>query len=147
MLHLKRRTLQEFFLFIPTAVASAAIDLAIFSTLILFVEIEPIFSQGISRIMGGLTSFGLNKFVTFKNKESKTRVEVRRFLILYGVSYVLSLTLFSILDRVLLIGVFIAKILSDGICFLFNFVVMKFYVYRNNKGLLAHTIKFIKGTD
>jgi putative flippase GtrA len=147
LLPLKRGALQEFSLFIPVAVTSAGFDMAVFSTLVFFVEIEPIFSQGISRVMGGLTSFGLNKLVTFKNKESKTSVEVRRFLILYSVSYLLSLTLFSLLDRVLLMGVFISKILSDGICFLLNFVAMKLYVYRNTRGLLVRAIEFAKGKD
>ena len=143
-MYLKERWNREFILYILIAVASAAVDFTIFSVLVFFVDFEAILCQGISRILGGVTSFALNKNITFNGGQGNIKVETRRFLLLYGVSYVLSLSLFGFWNKVLLIAPLIAKILSDSLCALFNFFAMKFYVYRNIKGFLAVTVGLIK---
>jgi putative flippase GtrA len=90
-------------------------------------------SQATSRIVGGLVSFGTNKYWSFQSYQHKQALhEAWRFAMLFIASYGLSLSLFSGLTYLAYLGTgpYWAKLITDTACFLFNFLVMRFWVYR-----------------
>jgi hypothetical protein len=59
----------------------------------------------------------------------RTLIEARRFLVLFLISYVLSLSLFSALTFIR-VSPYWAKLITDTCCFFFNFLMMRLWVYR-----------------
>ena len=137
---------KEFVIYVFNAITSALIDIGIFS-IIVVLGLNPFIGHGISRIAGGLTSFVLNKILTFKKNVGRTKIEVRRFLLLYAASYLLSFSLLWFFSSLLGISVLYSKITADAVCFLFNFAVMKLYVYSDTRGLAERGINLIKGNQ
>jgi putative flippase GtrA len=119
----------QFAKYVTVALLSAASDWAVFATL--FAAFGwTILAQATSRIVGGLVSFGINKYWSFKSYQHKQALhEAWRFATLFIASYGLSLSLFSVLTY---IGTrpYWAKLITDTCCFVFNFLVMRFWVYR-----------------
>ncbi|PPR79992.1 MAG: hypothetical protein CFH06_00155 [Alphaproteobacteria bacterium MarineAlpha3_Bin5] len=127
------------------AVASALMDYFIF-TLLYFLGVNVIFCQMTARISGGLLSFFSNKFLTFGNRQNiSIAVEGRRFLVLYAFSYCLSVGAIYILISHLNILPYPSKILSDILCFVLNFVVMKHYVFSARGGISRLAKKLLVG--
>ena len=120
---------RQFVKYVAVALLSAASDWLVF-TAAFAVSGWPIPAQAGSRIVGGVVSFGVNKYWSFESRDhQRTLVEARRFLILFAVSYIVSLSLFSALTYT---GVWAywAKLITDMACFFFNFLMMRFWVYR-----------------
>ena len=119
----------QFMKYATVALLSAASDWVVFTAL--FAAFGwPVMAQGTSRIVGGVVSFAVNKYWSFESRRhERTLIEARRFLVLFVISYVVSLSLFSALTYG---GVwpYWAKLITDTSCFFFNFVMMRFWVYR-----------------
>ena len=125
----------QFVKYMTVAVLSASSDWAVFATL--FAAFGwTIQAQAISRIVGGLVSFGTNKYWSFQSYEHKQALhEAWRFAALFVASYGLSLSLFSVLTHVGT-GPYWAKLITDTCCFVFNFLVMRFWVYRPQRSAM-----------
>ena len=109
---------------------TALVDWICFTFLIL-VNINPTISQGIARIIGGIFSFFSNRHWTFEvEKFGKITKQGARFLILYILSYILGVGGVYILTQKLQLPVYLSKILADSLCFFFNFLIMKIYVFK-----------------
>lgn len=133
----------KFTKFSLVAVGSALVDWATFTTLHL-VGLNPILSQGVGRLSGGVFSFVCNRYWSFNSKSSNLLSrQGRRFLILYVVSYTLAIALYWLLYSQIKIEVFGAKIITDCTLFVFNFFVMNFYVYDPRDGIL----KFLRSKN
>ena len=119
----------QFAKYMTVALLSAASDWLVFATL--FTAFGwTLLAQATSRIVGGLVSFGTNKYWSFQSYQHKQALhEAWRFAMLFIASYGLSLSLFSFLTY-LGSGPYWAKLITDTSCFLFNFLVMRFWVYR-----------------
>ncbi|HIJ62508.1 MAG TPA: methyltransferase domain-containing protein [Rhodospirillaceae bacterium] len=111
------------------AALSAASDWLAFSLLVSALGAGHLASLMTARIIGGLVSFAANRHWTFSggNTLGLSR-NGRRFLLLYGFSYLLSAGLFSLLTQGSL-PAYPAKLITDLTCFLVNFAVMKAYVF------------------
>lgn len=122
--------------YISVAAGSAASDWLTFSALT-FVGLNPTYAQGTSRIIGGLFSFGANRQWSF-NATGLTSVTVqgRRFILLYCVSYGLSLTSFYFFSNIIEINIFLSKLITDSALFIFNFIVMWLYVFHKRTGFI-----------
>ena len=127
-----RKFISEFSGFSFAAFCSLLIDI-VFFFILNFMGINYLISQSIARLIGGATSFYINRNLSFNNVISKINIQLRRFIILYIVSYCLSLFLIKSIYQNLNIDLIYAKLSSDFICFLFNFCVMKLYVYYDFK--------------
>lgn len=96
----------------------------------------PIQAQMAGRLTGGICSFASNKFWSFEAKgSSRLTIEARRFLGLYAVSYLLSMVSFYALIQIAYLDPVYAKLISDGLIFIFNFVVMRLYVFHDRHGV------------
>jgi putative flippase GtrA len=122
------KTTREFTLYVLAALASALSDIVTF-TLLAQLGLFFIYCQAASRIVGGATSFLINKHVSFDRHPGRTLVEMKRFSLLYAASYVLSFVLIWLSHSVLGFSLLFAKPMADGACFVVNFVAMRNYVY------------------
>ena len=123
------RTAAQFAKYVAVALLSAASDWVVFAALFAAFG-SPIMAQAISRIVGAIVSFGINKYWSFQSPQRKQLpAEAWRFLVLFIASYALSLSLFSALTFAGL-SPYLAKLISDTACFFFNFLIMRVWVYR-----------------
>lgn len=127
------KILQSFSQYSGAAVGSAATDYLTF-WLVLSLTGIPVLAQAIARISGGLLSFMINRKWSFR-RETPDRIlwDGGRFLALYAVSYSLSIGMFIFLTEQVGYAPLTAKIISDILCFLFNFFAMKHFVFRTPK--------------
>ena len=85
--------LQKFSKYGTVALGATITDWIVFVSLVTPGLVNPLYGQMISRIAGGVFSFSTNKYWSFKAQDGKHLVrQGRRFLLLYGFSYCLSLT-------------------------------------------------------
>lgn len=134
MLELIKVNIGSFIKFTSVAVGSACVDWLVFTTLNLN-GLLPLYSQMIARITGGIFSFLINKNWSFDNREKRGLViEGRRFLLLYAISYALSISMFYSMTAYFQWSEYIAKLISDTLIYFFNFMVMNVYVFHNRQG-------------
>ncbi|TNC94023.1 MAG: hypothetical protein FD119_3516 [Stygiobacter sp.] len=117
------------------AALSAGSDWLTFAILMDVLGLGNYASLAIARVVGGLTSFLVNRNVTWHGTRSLavTR-QGRRFLVLYVFSFGLSLGLFILLGDILRLNPYAAKLVTDLSCFVVNFLVMNSYVYNERSG-------------
>lgn len=113
------------------AISSAVADWVVFICLNELTA-QALFSQGVARLTGGGVSFVFNKNVSFRSFESRASGELVKFTLLYAVSYVLSILFMYAGVYFYSDYEYVVKILSDSVLFLFNFFMMKFFVFRNS---------------
>ena len=104
-----------------------------------------IHAQMTSRTAGGVFSYAVNKRWSFKCQEQNPIfASARRFLLLYCVSYGLSIAILWGIAEGLGFGSYVAKLLADTTCFLFNFLVMRMYVFHSRDGFMASFRKLLE---
>jgi putative flippase GtrA len=126
----------EFTSYSSVAVLSAISDWIAFIILYNLTGAGALFSQGIARIVGAVFSFLINRSWSFhKQKGHGISSEAIRFLVLYCVSYSISLfTIYALLEM-LDMPIYFAKISADLVCFVFNFIGMRLYVFSRSRGI------------
>jgi len=137
---------KEFHIFTGVAVLSAIADIVTF-TLLINLELYIYLSQSVARIVGGLVSFYINRTCNFNTKNARNGslvLQGRRFILLYIISFNLSLLLIGFFYEYLQLDSLISKFMADILCFLFNFLVMKFYVYNSSMFLSKAINIFVK---
>jgi putative flippase GtrA len=116
------------------AALSMLCDWAIFITLE-FLGLNLIYAQMISRVGGGVFSFFANRYWGFRHgKLGQITQHGRRFLVLYAFSFSLSILLIYSFMEILDLPPFISKFMADSLCFVFNFAVMRNYVFKDRQG-------------
>ena len=126
--------MHKFLKYGTVAFGSATVDWGIFSVLVLFNYVDPLFSLMIARLSGGLFSFTTNKYWSFQSRKGGRLIEEgKRFLLLYAFSYFLSIFLFYILAEICLFSVFLAKLITDASIFVLNFLVMNYFVFSDRQ--------------
>jgi putative flippase GtrA len=138
---MKHKITKSFSLYVLAALASALSDFLVFITLV-SLKVHYIPSQCVSRVVGGVVSFVTNKNFSFKSETSNSFIEIRRFLFLYVISYLLSIFNIWFIHNVLNTPVLIAKIITDGLGFIINFILMRIYVFANVRGIIFHLKSF-----
>lgn len=117
------------------AAGSAGVDWLIF----IFLTVAGVYHVTaivFSRIGGGIFSFFMNRIWTFTARDGRhVSIQGRRFLLLYGVSYLMAIGVLYFLADMVGISAYLAKLCADTLCFLFNFGVMKAYVYHERAGI------------
>lgn len=124
-------TLVSFCLYLLVAPGSLVADLSVFTLLTEWVDLDAVIAHVISRPVGGLVCFYLNKFVTFQNKgDASEGQQMMRFWVVFGSSYLLSTGLLGIFVHLLHWNELAAKLTSEAICVLFNYVSLRFWTFR-----------------
>jgi putative flippase GtrA len=138
----------QFLKYILTAACSAVTDWLAFLGF-LFIPINPVAAQMASRLLGGLLSFVLNRHWSFRDqKGGKLAMHGRRFILTYCLSYAISVSIMVLGVEVLRCSPYWTKLAADSTCLLFNFVLMRTYVFVSRagvsnflRGLLGHPAK------
>jgi len=130
------KTLLRFGQYCSVAVLAAGGDWLVFALLASVAGIDPLASLMAARIIGGLLSFVSNRTWTWGGRRQIAMTQQgRRFLVLYAVSYALSVTLFRLLTEGLALPPYPAKLATDLGCFAINYLVMNAYVFHARAGL------------
>ena len=129
------KTLKQFSKYGGVAAGSAVSDYTVFSLLLIF-GTGTLPAQMAARVAGGVFSFLMNKYWSFEvTSVGSIKKEGRRFLMLYGFSYVLALVILFLLTEKAEFAVYPAKISTDTSCFVVNFLVMRSYVFGGGRGV------------
>jgi len=119
------------------AVLAAGGDWLVFALLASVAGIDPLASLMTARIVGGLLSFISNRNWTWGGRRQiAVTQQGRRFLLLYAISYALSVTLFRLLTEGLALPPYPAKLATDLGCFVVNYLVMNAYVFHARAGFM-----------
>jgi putative flippase GtrA len=136
-----KKTTIKFSKYSATAFGAFCVDFFIFNIFLIFSA--PLIAQAMGRLFGGLLAFFSNRNWAFSDQnKNRLSIQGRRFILLYGFSYVQSFLLFYLIFNTLAIDVFIAKFIADGSCFLTNFLVMKFYVFSKIRHVFSRFFQF-----
>ncbi len=118
------------------AVLAAGGDWLVFALLASAAGLDPLASLMTARVVGGLVSFVSNRQWTWGGRRHIALTQQgRRFLLLYGVSYVVSVALFRLLTAGLLLPPYPSKLATDLACFGLNYLVMNAYVFHARAGV------------
>jgi len=128
----RRSTLASFAFYLLVAPASMVADLSVYWSLISVSDgLDPVLAHLVSRPVGGLVCFFLNKHVTFLNmgRTSAAR-QMAKFWVVFGASYLLSTGLLALFVRVLNMDDLPAKLTAEATCVLFNYLSLRFWTFR-----------------
>ncbi len=125
----------QFAKYVSIAIGSAIVDWVVFFCLNWFFA-QPVLAQMASRLAGGVYSFSLNRSWSFRATDTRQlTTEGRRFLILYALSYMLSVGILFACVTIFETSAYYTKLVADGSCLLFNFIVMRVYVFHSRSGV------------
>lgn len=93
-------------------------------------HISPEFSNLIGYIFGLLTSYFLNRNLTF-NTFNSGRYEFVRFLIVFFISYALNFIVLIFLIRILIFPIMISQFISGIFYISSSFLLNKYFVFRS----------------
>lgn len=111
------------------SVWATAVDWVVFAAL-LHLTGRLLVSQGISRLTGAVVAFVLHKWWAFDAGDTgQGPAEARRFVTVVALSYGLSLASLYVLTA-LSGSPWLGKLGADGLCFAFNFVMLRAWVFR-----------------
>lgn len=132
----------RFVSYCSVALLAAGVDWLVFMVLISAFGLWPLSRLMVARIAGGLTSFLSNRYWTWgANRQITLTQQGRRFVLLYVLSYTLSVALFRLLTEAFLLIPLLSKLATDISCFVINFMLMNFYVYHARVGLARFLVR------
>ncbi len=123
--------LLDFGRYLAVGGVSAATDFGVFSLLVRQVEIHPLASHSISRPLGGLVCFFLNKYWTFRSGEKGPLAgQFVRFWCVFAMSLGISTVLLWLFLKLFPSVPEIAKACAEAIVVAFNFLSLKYWTFR-----------------
>lgn len=132
--------------YVSVALLAAGSDWALFSLMVSVLHAPDLTSLMAARVLGGVMSFLSNRHWTWEaNRHVALTQQGRRFMILYLFSYAISVGCFSSLTELLAVPAYPAKLATDSVCFLLNYLVMQAYVFHQRGGLVAQLRRRLAG--
>ena len=123
--------LLDFVRYLAVGGFSAVTDFSIFSLLTRRLKLHPVASHTISRPLGGLVCFFLNKYWTFGKKNSGDATgQFIKFWFVFAASLGLSTLLLWLFLKFFPRVPEIAKALAEGIVVIFNFLCLKYWTFQ-----------------
>lgn len=114
-------------------VANTLMDWVVYFVLTKFIYVEPWIANVVGYVVGMLSSFVGNKFFTFKAKNTKTGIELVKFVIINMISLGVSTGVIALTTSVWSWNKYIAKILSTGTSMTINYIGSRFFVFENKQ--------------
>ncbi len=128
--------------YFSVALLAAGGDWLLFVLLASVIGLAPLTSLMAARVAGGLLSFLGNRYWTWgANRQIALTQQGRRFLLLYALSYAVSVALFRLLTEALTLPPYPSKLATDLSCFVINFVAMNSYVFHARAGLARFLVR------
>lgn len=108
---------------------SLAVDGLAFAALVHGAGFGPVAAHAVSRPLGGITCWWLNRRFTFRSRGAVPG-ELLRFIAVFAASFALSAGLLALLCGPAALPPLAGKALAEGLVFLFNFFALKHFTYR-----------------
>jgi putative flippase GtrA len=119
----------QLFRYLLVGIVNTGFGYCIIFFMMYFFGINPIASNVTGYSFGLLSSYYLNRTITFKSRKKKLP-EFTKFLLLFLVSYGLNLTTLLIIIKYTEINEGMAQLLSGAVFILCSYVLNRFVVYR-----------------
>lgn len=117
--------------FLISGSAAGLADLTVYTVLTKLFGLHPLQANLISRPLGGLVSFTLNKFWTFENRgRAATRHQALRYLCIWIASFAGSEALVGVYFKFLPLTAVPAKLAAEGTVGILSFFSQKFWAFR-----------------
>lgn len=112
-------------------VGSFVVDFAAFAGLVHVGGVDPLWAHAVSRPLGGLACWWLNRRFTFRSA-GRVPGELLRFALVFGASFTLTEGLLALFCRGLDLAPLVGKVLAEAVAFLFNFLALKHFTFRRD---------------
>ena len=117
--------------YLTVGAIAATADLVTYHVLTGHMEWHPLTANLVTRPMGGIISFTLNKFWTFRNRgKSKTSVQFAKFWTVWLITYAMSSTMVGVYDALLTLSDFWTKIAAEGSVGVLSYLMQRFWTFR-----------------
>lgn len=124
--------LRSFLRYGAVGALAACLDLTVFFLLSVWLNVWYLFAHTVSRGLGGMVNFTLNRAWTFGHRGPTGRwPHLTRFAIVYLFSYCGSSGLLSFFHEVVQLGPVSAKLVAEGTMFIFNFLALRAWAFRD----------------
>lgn len=127
------RSIPPFFRYLVVGLASFATDFSIYAGLTGPARLDPLVAHLVSRPVGGLVCFALNRAWTFRASGAVVP-QLARFWGVFGASLALTEGLLAVFSRGIGLPPVPAKALAEGIAVVFNFLALKHWTFRASAG-------------
>lgn len=124
------RIYREIMKFSASSLISFVVDYVLFCLLSALTG-SLVFANIFARIVSGTANFTLNRKFVFKS-QSKTALDALKYIALAGVVLLCNTLVLKILTR-LGIQAYVAKILTEGVLFIFNYFMQHSFVFRKGR--------------
>lgn len=121
--------LSRFLKYCVIAGGAALVDWVLFVVLFA-VGVAPVNAQMVARVAGGAFSFSLNRRWNFRVRGPGALRDAMCFVGVILASYVAAVAIFFVSHRWLGVGPYFSKLTADSACFLLNFVLARYWVFR-----------------
>jgi putative flippase GtrA len=125
-------TLLQFAKFLAVGVVNTAVGLGSILLLINVARIQYLIANIIGYALGLTCSFFLNKFFTFRSALFRP-AEIVKFLVVFGISYSLQLSIVTLSHEVLKIETNLSTLIGMAVYTMINFVLNKFVTFKKNR--------------
>lgn len=128
-----RETLSQLYRYTFVGGAAAVVDIGSFALFSGTFQIDYRIATIFSFTLGALVNFSLCNWLVFKGKLAPLwLVFIRHYLSgIYGL-LINEVSMISLVELLRFEQLILAKIISTGVAFIFNFLIKKFYVYNNS---------------
>lgn len=126
---------QQFLRYLLVGGASWVVDFLVFFLTYSHIGIVP--AQTVARIVGALVAFAGHKLIVFEDRQftpQAMRQQIVQYLILWLVSYTLSVILLLGFIELLQLHPVAAKLITEAIIIAINFVTMRRYIFASKAG-------------
>ncbi|MCG7865987.1 MAG: GtrA family protein [Candidatus Thiodiazotropha taylori] len=126
---------QQFLRYLLVGGASWVVDFLVFFLSYSHIGIVP--AQTLARIVGALVAFAGHKLIVFEDRQftpQAMRQQIVQYLILWLVSYTLSVILLLGFIDLLQLHPVAAKLITEAIIIVINFVTMRRYIFASKAG-------------
>lgn len=127
---------KELYLYAAVGGLVLGLDVLSFWLLLSYGHLHYLAAHFVSRSLGGLCCFVLNRFVTFRKRNmSGFLADFVKFLILYTASFLLSSGLIHGGIQICHLPEVVAKVTAECMVFIFNYTIMKYWVMAKGGGM------------
>lgn len=130
MMRLSRKNAKQATSFCAVGFSNFIIDISVYFTTFHWLHFNYITAQAVSYPCGALNSYFLNRRLTFAERGSFNLWEIVRFVVLNGISIIISVVALFVAKHDVMLDVEWSKIIANGCALCTNFVGSKWFVFR-----------------
>lgn len=119
--------------YITSALISFVIDITLFNIFLMLTSSIPyaiVFSSFLARFVSSLVNYYLNKYFVFKYKKEDKKAIFKYFLLVL-INITISSLLVEFIYSILHFNATVIKVIIDILIFISNFLIQKFWIFKN----------------